>query len=407
MGAKIIEITLAMVLVLVSNFRDGMQELEKRQYGKAIVQFTKVIEAEPNITDIRELSYIYRAESYVGNEEKQKALADLAVLITTSESKERRDQAIALYQKNGGELKTLRPKDGPKVVMDKVLVALQAADEKKVRTHLSGGLLRLLNTVDPVFNQNGGGRSLIGQVGREFRKTAFVSEAINDTNQMAQITATISGARLTFGLEQKRGKWVFSDLLTFMPERRNRRNGQIVQGGPAANQDMNKLRQLYNAMEQYTMANNRSPARLAEVADYVSDFAVTSISSVDGKPFMFAIPKKGGKPWVFTAVATGGQRLGVINGSVQIMSEAEFIASAKVHGISLHKDWEHVEVSAEEEAGIQKLIEALGAGSSKARKAAFKELIAVGEKAGKLLNESSRSADPEIALQSRKLLDAL
>ena len=219
MEAKIIEITLALVLVLVSNFRDGVQELEKQQYGNATAQFTKVIEAEPNVTDIRELAYLYRAESYLGSEEKEKALADLTVLITTSESKDRRDQAIALYQKTGGDLKALRPKDGPKTVMDTVLVAIQAADEKKVRTHLSGGLLRLLNTVDPVFNAQGGGRSFIGQIGREFRNTAFVSEAINDTNQTAQITATLSGSQFTFGLEQKKGQWVFSDLLAFMPEK--------------------------------------------------------------------------------------------------------------------------------------------------------------------------------------------
>jgi hypothetical protein len=276
-----------------------------------------------------------------------------------------------------------------------------------VRTHLSGGLLRLLNTVDPVFNQQGGGRSFIGQMAREFRNTAFVSETINDTNQMAQITATLSGSQFTFGLEQKKGQWVFSDLLAFMPEVRHRHNGHIAQGGSAVNQDINKLRQLDSAMEQSTMAKGRSPARLADAAEYVKDFAGTSISSVDGKPFVFAIPKKGGKPWVFTAVATGGQRIGAINGSVQTMSEAAFVALAKAHGIRLHKDWKHVEVTAEEAAGIQKLIAALGAGTSKERKAAFKELIAVGEKAGKLLKEASRSADPEIALQSRKLLDAL
>ena len=407
MEAKIIEITLALVLVLVSNFRDGVQELEKQQYGNATAQFTKVIEAEPNVTDIRELAYLYRAESYLGSEEKEKALADLTVLITTSESKDRRDQAIALYQKTGGDLKALRPKDGPKTVMDTVLVAIQAADEKKVRTHLSGGLLRLLNTVDPVFNAQGGGRSFIGQIGREFRNTAFVSEAINDTNQTAQITATLSGSQFTFGLEQKKGQWVFSDLLAFMPEHGHRHNGQVAQGGAAVNQDMNKLRQLDSAMEQSTMAKGRSPARLADAAEYVRDFAGTSISSVDGKPFVFAIPKKGGKPWVFTAVATGGQRIGAINGSVQTMSEAAFVALAKAHGIRLHKDWKHVEVTDEEAAGIQKLIAGLGAGTSKERKAAFKELLAVGEKAAKLLEEASHSADPEIALQSRKLLDAL
>ncbi len=63
MEAKIIEITLALVLVLVGNFRDGMQALEKQEYGNATAQFTKVIESEPTITDIRELSYLYRAES--------------------------------------------------------------------------------------------------------------------------------------------------------------------------------------------------------------------------------------------------------------------------------------------------------------------------------------------------------
>jgi hypothetical protein len=407
MEAKVMEITLALVLVLVSNFRDGVQELEKQQYGTATAQFTKVIEAEPNITDIRELSYLYRAEAYLGSEEKDKALADLTVLIKTSESKERRDQAIAVYQKNGGDLKAFRPKDDPKAVMAKVLVALQAVDEKEVRAHLSGGLLRLLNTVDPVFNQQGGGRSFIGQVGREFRNAEFVSESINDTNQMAQITANLSGSKFTFGLEQKGGKWVFSDLLSFMPERRHRLHGHGAQGGSTANQDMNKLRQLDSAMEQSTMANRRSPARLADAAEYVRDFAGTSISSVDGKPFVFAIPKTGEKPWVFTAVATGGQRIGVINGSVQTMSEAAFVALAKAHGIRLHKDWKHVEVTDEEAAGIQKLIEALGAGTSKERKAAFKELIAVGEKTGTLLEEASHSPDPEIALQARKLLDAL
>ena len=403
MEAKVAEITLAALLALATNFQDGLRQLESKQYAQAVTQFTTVVEAKPAVDQLRELARVYRAKAYLGAGQKAKALEDAAILIRTATTRSQREMGVALYTQAGGTLETLRPKEEPKAVVAKVLAALQADDAKTARTHLSGGLLRLLDTVDAVFTQQARGRSFLAEIGREFRNVNVDSQTLNDTNQTARLTASMQGGSFTFGLEQKEGAWVFADLLTYAPEQRRHhvRHNSIEQV------DVNKLRQLDSAMEQYTMANRKPPDVLADVAMYVKDFAATSVSSEDNKPFVFAIPKQGGKPWVFTATATGGQRRGVINGSVRTVPEAEFKALAKTHGIRMRKDWKQVEVSGVDEAAVRALIKQLGAGTSRERKVAYGELKAMGEQAGKLLDEATHDPDPEISHQAQSLLDAL
>ncbi|MBT3294876.1 MAG: hypothetical protein HN919_07575 [Verrucomicrobia bacterium] len=396
------EITLAALLALATNFQDGLRQLEAKQYAKAAAQFTTVVEAKPAVDELRELARVYRAKAYLGAGQKAKALEDASRLIRTAATSSHREVGVALYTQAGGTLKTLRPKEEPKAVMDKVLAALQADDAKTARTHLSGGLLRLLDTVDAVFKQQARGRSFIAEIGREFRNVNVDSQTMNDTNQTARLTVSMQGGSFTFALEQTEGAWVFADLLTYAPQQRHRMHHNAVE-----QQDVNKLRQLDAAIEQYTMANRKPPAQLADVADYVKNFAEASISAEDGKPFVFAIPKQGGKPWVFTATAVGGQRRGVINGSVRTVSEAEFKALAKTHGIRMRKDWKQVEVSDVDETAVRALIKQLGAGTSRERKAAYAELKAMGEQAGKLLDKATHDPDPEISHQAQNLLDTL
>jgi tetratricopeptide (TPR) repeat protein len=398
-----IEITLVVILSLTGDFHDGLDRLEKKEYDKAVVQFTKVIDADPNVNDVRELSFAYRAQAYLGVGNKDKALEDLSVLIRTAETRAYRDKALAMYEEAGGDLKDLRPKESPEAVMAAFLAALQADDEKKARAHLSGSLLKLMETADAVYKEQARGRTFLMQMGREFRSAAFVSEGIDDTNQTARVTAGISGGTFTFGLEREDSRWTFSSLLEFAPEHRH----HAMQHGSAQQQDLNKLRQLDAAVEQYTMANNGAPAKLAEAGEYVRDFNGTCVSSVDGKPFIFAIPKHGGKPWILTATATDGQRQGVINGSVTTMPEAAFKALARTQGVRLQQDWKQVEVTKDESGDIQALIVQLGAGSFRERKAAYAKLGAMGEKAGQLLQAATRNPDPEVALQARMLLDEL
>ena len=404
MEAKVAEITLAALLALATNFQDGLRQLESKQYTKAVTQFTTVVDAKPAADALRELARVYRAKAYLGAGQKAKALEDAAILIRTATTRSQREMGVALYTQAGGTLETLRPKEEPKAVVAKVLAALQADDAKTARTHLSGGLLRLLDTVDAVFTQQARGRSFLAEIGREFRNVNVDSQTLNDTNQTARLTASMQGGSFTFGLEQKEGAWVFADLLTYAPEQR--RHGGAHQGA-VENQEINKLRQLDAAMEQYTMANRKPPDVLADVAMYVKDFAGTSVSAEDGKPFVFAIPKQGGKPWVFTATAVGGQRRGLINGSVRTVPEAEFKALAKTHGIRMHKDWKQVEVRGVDEAAVRALIKQLGAGTSRERKVAYGELKTMGEQAGKLLDEATHDPDPEISHQAQSLLDAL
>jgi len=404
MEAKVAEITLAALLALLTNVQDGLRQLESKQYAKAVTQFTTVVETKPAVDELRELARVYRAKAYLGAGQKAKALEDAATLVRTAATRSHREMGVALYQQAGGTLEALRPKEDPKAVMDKVLAALQADDAKTARTHLSGGLRRLLDTVDAVFEQQERGRSFLAEIGREFRNVNVDSQTLNDTNQTARLTASMRAGSFTFGLEQEGGAWVFADLLAYVPEQR--RHG-VAHQGSVENQDINKLRRLDCAIEQYTMANHKRPDALADVAMYLKDFAATSVSSLDQKPFVFAIPKQGGTPWVFTATAVGDQRRGVINGSVRTVTETEFKALAKTHGIRMRKDWKQVEVSGVDEAAVRALIKQLGAGTFRERKVAYAELNAMGEKAGKLLDEATHDPDPEISHQAQNLLDAL
>ncbi|MFC1497655.1 tol-pal system YbgF family protein [Verrucomicrobiota bacterium] len=401
---EILTFSLAAVLSLFADFNDGMECFKDRKYDEAIVKFTKVIKAETDIQDVRELSLFYRAQSYAGAKKKDEALKDLSVLIKDSDNDTLKKEAVKLYVEYGGKLKELLPKDGPKEITNKILLAAQTGDEKKVKAYLSGPLLNLLNTVDIVFKVEEG-ESLLAEIGPELGGgVSFISETIDSTNRTATVTARIENSVFTLGLKLSNGKWVFDSVLGYVNERRHHRRNNNV---GSEMQDINKLRQLDAAIEQYTMANRRVPAKLSDAGDYVKDFANASISSVDGKPFVFVMPKNSEQPWVFTATAKDGKRQGLVNGTVRTIAEAEFKALAKAHGIKIPGEWKKVKITDKETKKIQALINQLGAKAFKDRREAYEALKAMGGKAGGLLEKAVKNPDPEIAAQAKKLLSEL
>lgn len=407
MKTGIVGIALTVMLSLVGDLEDGLQHLQEKEYDKAVTSFTKVIEAEDDAEELRELALEYRSQAYLEDDHKDKALEDLAVLIRKSENGSRRERAVAMYTEAGGDLKHIRPEDDPETVMQNMLAAIRKGDEKEARTYISGGLEQLLESMDAVFQRHMQGKSYLMEAGKEMGNMNASKQSIADKNQTATLTTTAEFGTLTFGLDQMDGEWKLTSLQQFVPRQQPHvAHHQAAPQQPNVN-DTNKLRQLDSAIEQYAMENNAMPSQLADVADYIKDFANTRISSVDGEPFVFAEPKDGDKAWVFRATAKNGKRLGLIDGSIITVSEDQFQKLAKEQGIKVPQQWDDVELGEKETKEIEALIEQLGADNFQKRKAAYKQLKAMGAKAGKLLDKATDNPDPEIAVQSRKLLSEM
>ncbi|MFC1461424.1 hypothetical protein ACFLQR_02760 [Verrucomicrobiota bacterium] len=398
---KPIGMTLAVLLSLTAQFHEGLEHLKNKEYDKAIAKLTQVISAEPNVTDLSELSMLYRGQAFLESGKKEQALNDWGLLLKTSENEDLKKRALSLYKEAEGDMKKLLPEKSPRQVLNKFIGALQDGNTKVARACLGDGLLQLLDTVNSVYMKEKG-ESFLMEFATEVKRLNFVSEHIDETNQTALLTAEFHG-QYTFELVQKEGKWVFASVKDYVRQRHH----NVAHRVPTQTDDTNKLRQLSAAIEQYAMEYAAMPGKLSDVTEYLRDFSTTRISSADGKPFVFAISKKGGQPWVFTSTATGGRRQGIFAGQIQTLSEEAFKALAKTHGIKLPQQWTEIKVNAAKRKEIQALIDQLGAKTHKERREAYDELKSLGPNAGEMLEKATNNPDPEIAVQAKELLSEL
>jgi hypothetical protein len=209
---NIVDVALAVIVGLSANFHDGVKNLETKAYARAVTNFTAVITAEPTVAEMKALSLLYRAEAYSRTGRQAEALQDAATLLTTSDDAALRKKALALYTAQGGELKDLRPKAGPKARMDAFFAALQKDDFKAARQILSGPLLDLVQFAEKVYDAESRGkregRSVLSEFARETGMFVFAGESFNDTNQTATLTISVQDHMVfTLGLVQRDGAW--------------------------------------------------------------------------------------------------------------------------------------------------------------------------------------------------------
>ena len=400
---KGIALTMAIFMSLSQTFSLGIVHYKKENYKAAAESFTKVMEYEVKENPLLEPALYWRSKCYAQLKEKDKAAADIKTLLEHNPAGPFSDLAAADYKaltgKNWSDVDTSTPERTWRSFQR----AIKRQDAKAMLRCCTGRFKETFTQMTAA-----GGAAYWQAFSMQMGIMEFKGADFNKKKTRAAIHLLRPGnnhpQKLVLELVDK--QWLIAT------EYRRSMEAEFLDPDTMsyeakARMDTNRLRQLDAAIEQYTLAQKGPPAKLADVHQYVRDFDNTKISIVDGKPFVFAFPKKGGEPWVFNAVATNGKRQGRFGSQLKTVPEAEFKKMATQAGIKIPQDWKKLTVTPADEKEIRALIVQLGAKSFKERKDAFDRLKAMGGKAGKLLAEAQKSNDMEIAIQAKKLLAEL
>ena len=393
-------LSVATLLSLGQWLGEGMTAFEKKDYKTAVTWFTKVIEAKSEYNPVKDTALYMRAKCFASLANKKDAVKDLEALLKSGPAEELLKLASADYEQVAGK-KWEGDRSSPEATWKTFLAAVQKRDADAVRRCCSGNLLAQLGQAldQPDFFQeidDEVGPLLSVTYNKAKTRALIVFQEGKRQNRTEELIMAKNDGAWTLASEYSRGQndLEFGDKASASPQTK-------------VSDDINKLRMLGSACEQYMLEYAKAPAQLRDVAMYIKDFEATRVSSVNGKPFVLAPVGGNQQPWVFTSSAVGGKRVAIVNGSVANYAEAEFRKLAAQHNIKMPQHWRKIKVSKEETAKIQKLIKQLGAGSFKDRKAAYSELQKFGAKAGLQLESAATNRDPEIAALAKKLLAEL
>ncbi|MDP6524232.1 MAG: hypothetical protein QGI24_02000 [Kiritimatiellia bacterium] len=399
---KIASLTLATLMSLSQWYSDGVASLKKEDYKGAVAAFSRVIEEQVDENPLLETSLLMRSQGYAKLGEKKKAIADLETLLNGAPDGKLAALAAAEFKELSGKDWLGVDLSTPKKSWESFLSAMLRKDVKAVKRCCHGEMAREL----PQMLEMGPEQWI--EVSAEISSMVFQSVTYNAASNKACVVLASPDETEEILMEKVEKKWLFSRDFDGRARRefdvKPAKLGKVI--GQSWADDTNKLRQLDAAIEQYTLASGGRPVKLADASAYVKDFAATSVSAVDGKPFLFARGTDQ-RMWVFMATAVDGKRQGLMNGRIATVSDSEFRNMAKVAGLKIPVDWKKIAVSEDEAKEIRLLIGRLGGSTFKERRSAYKKLKQIGSKAGVYLEKAANNADPEIAMQAKKLLSEL
>ncbi len=400
---KLVSLTAALLLSLSQWFSDGMTAYTKEDYATAVVAFTKVIDSNTRPNPLYEPALYWRARSHACMGATNDAIADVEGLLGHNPAGPLTALATAAYKELSGKDWHGILLGTPGETWNSLLTAALAADEEGLRMCCAGKMLEELGRAIAEPNA-------WPEMSRELNDMELKEVVYNTTSNKACITiGKVDSVRTERLLMVKRdGHWKLIDEFDV------RRHADFIAGnaGDAQTQkcfaaDMEKLRKLEVAMRRYVMQNQSPPRDFGDIKELVEDFDKTTVSSANGKPFVISYPKSGEVPWLFTSTPTNGQRQAYMNGQIRIMPEGTFRDLARQFGVAVPHDWSDLHITEAERQLIRKLIEQLGDASFAKRHEAYRKLKSIGSCAGAQLETATRHADPEIAIQARKLLSEL
>lgn len=406
MGAvapKLVSLTAALLLSLSQWFSDGMTAYQEGDFAASIAAFTKVVDAEVQPNPLYEPALYWRARSHVRMGSTNDAIADIEVLLRHDPAGPLTALATGDYKELSGEAWHGILLGSPAEAWESLLTAVAARDAEGLRMCCTGKLLTELGEAlgDP---------NAWPEMAREIKDMAVTETVYNTTSNKACITVgkadSARAERLL--LVKADNQWKLMD------EFDAREHGDFLAGGDSDAQteaclaeDTAKIRKLETAMRRLVMQSQTPPRDLGDLKEMIDDFDKTSVSSVNGKPFVMSYPKGGEVPWLFTSTPTNGQRQVYMNGQVRIVAERTFRDLARQFGVPLPVDWSKTAITEVERQLIRGLIEQLGDASFARRREAYGKLKSIGSCAGAQLDAATGHVDPEIAIQAKKLLSEL
>jgi hypothetical protein len=125
---NVVELSLVTLVSLSANFHSAVQNLQDKNYDKAISAFTAVILAEPSVNDMKELSLLCRAEAYAGTGKASEALRDAVAIGAGARQRPPFGLELAGQQRKPGR----RP--APHAVVGRVPQEFREVGDRFVRT---------------------------------------------------------------------------------------------------------------------------------------------------------------------------------------------------------------------------------------------------------------------------------
>ncbi len=402
-------ITLAALLTISGWFHDGLKALQAKNYDVAIAKLTKVYKQDVPGNPLREQALFYRAQAYHGKQDKKKALADLLLLLKGPVDEQLRQQAATLYQKWGGDPKKLMPKDSPKAVWAKFSAAAKKGDMDSCLA-LSAGSWKA------IVAQMGARR---GGLKREFERKPWraISQKIGakDEAGKAWVEVDLKGdgretVMLGFVLDRKKNCWVID---SFKP---GGRRGDRPRPSARTN-NLTSLKQIALALIMYADDYDENlPTNLDQLKKVYlggEGALLLWIHPKTGKkiPFIYcpglrAFGGNAGQILVAAPMAVDGRREAVfMDGHAELMDEKKFLAQAKKQKWVIKGAFKKEDVPKATQEKIRELVKQLGDKSFKVRRAARKQLEALGPDVHPVLEEYLKDKDPEIRATVNNILE--
>ena len=100
---------LTLLLMLSTQMKEGIESFNKKNYDKAILSFTKVIDTKSLENRYKDLAYYYRGQSYHHKQEKAKSLGDLLSVFNMTQNMVLKKSCQKLFKEWGGDITNLEP----------------------------------------------------------------------------------------------------------------------------------------------------------------------------------------------------------------------------------------------------------------------------------------------------------
>lgn len=436
-AATAAQITVAVLLALVTSFQQGLTHLQNKNYDKAVAAFTEVIDKkEPGSNVLRGQALYWRATAYAELQQKDKALADLAGLLTVPGDADLKAQAAALFGKLGGEWRSLVPKESPKLVFERLTTAAADGDLAKAMDCFGGDLLAYFTIMNTVYTAAEGvhGGNFWQEMLRELvRGETLVNEKVGVTaKDYGRAWLTIAGdddITLTVLLEPKNDKWQMTRLVTAV------NHGQqldasvalqvedgvaapgVVISPRAAGDNLTRLKQVMLAVRMYEGDYGGFPPALGDLKEngYLGDDAAGQWQNPKTKvrkPFLYCSAFAGQSPSERSVMVVAApeavddkREVAFADGHVEIVAEADFAKRAAAQKWKLDTTPVKKEMVPEERRkAVAALVAKLGDADRQVRRDSRKQLEAMGADAVPVLEEHANDADPEIRLIIKELL---
>ena len=423
---------LSVLLMLFGWLGEGVTKLAQKDYPGAVAAFTKVIEHRGADAPLRRRARVHRAAANGLSGEVDKAKADLAQVLGDNGGAVERAWVFACLADCGVDVSRLLPKESPKDAFLALAKRIETGDLAAVRKRLAGGLAISFEMAQGVMAAHGG--DLARELQRLGGEVAYLESTVGTGSEAGTATVALAAwqgrERVVLGMVAVGEEWRFDALLERKPMPPVPATAVVAVAQPADEQrataeakaketlarEMAQQEQIVRALHVHSQQNGGNlPQKLAELAGQLGDQAgiLEFNDPATGRklPRLYrplgTMEQAAGSSdnlVVATPVAIAGRRVACsLGGRGEEMGDEEFFARARKQG------WEpdperRARQARERKARAEALIVQLGDADGAKRKAAYRELKAMGDEIEPMLEPHRNHPDPEVRMSVRELM---